>query len=177
MSGKKVLIIDDEADILHLSTRLKNKELSIRKKTVNMVALMRNLVIDILNDPKYADRQIEFHAKQENVPAEVDEILFRRAINNLIYNAIVHNQQDVKIEVSIEKKERTHITILDNGKGIKKEELDRIFDRYYRGTNTGDAHKGSGLGMAIANDIIQAHGGKIAIHSVEEHGTTIVIQL
>ena len=174
---KKSLYIKEVIDDLHLSTRLKNKELSIRKKTVNMVALMRNMVIDILNDPEYADRQIEFHAKQENVPAEVDEILIRRAVTNLIYNAIVHNDKDVKIDVSVEKKERTHITIQDNGKGIKKEELDRIFDRYYRGTNTGDAHKGSGLGMAIANDIIQAHGGEIAIHSVEKHGTTIEIQL
>jgi len=174
---KKSLYIKEVIEDLHLSTRLKNKELSIHKKTVNLVALLRSIVIDILNDPEYANRQIEFHVKQENIPVEVDEILVWRAITNLIYNAIVHNDTDVKIDVSIEKKERVHITIQDNGKGIKKEELNRIFDRYYRGTNTGDAHKGSGLGMAIANDIIQAHDGEITIHSEEEHGTTIVIQL
>jgi len=79
--------------------------------------------------------------------------------------------------VSIEMKEQTHIVIRDNGKGIQKGELNRIFDRYYRGTNTGAAHKGSGLGMAIANDIIQAHDGEIMINSEVDHGTMIEIQL
>ncbi|MGG1663361.1 sensor histidine kinase [Brevibacillus sp. NRS-1366] len=174
---QKSLYIKEVIEDLNLTTRLKNKELSIDKKTVNIVTLLRSIVIDILNDPKYAKRHIEFLVKQENIPVEVDEILMRRAINNLIYNAVVHNDNDVKIVVSAEKRKRVHITIKDNGKGIKKEELNRIFVRYYRGTNTGDAHKGSGLGMAIASDIIQAHDGEITIHSEEADGTTIEMQL
>ncbi|HHV26046.1 MAG TPA: ATP-binding protein, partial [Tissierellia bacterium] len=51
------------------------------------------------------------------------------------------------IEVKIEKKDKVHILIKDNGKGIKEEDLKNIFERYYRGTNTGTKHKGSGLGM------------------------------
>ncbi len=51
------------------------------------------------------------------------------------------------------------MTIKDNGKGIEEEELEKVFDRYYRGTNTETTHAGSGLGMAIAKDIIQKHGG------------------
>jgi signal transduction histidine kinase len=173
---QKSLYIREVIEDLNLTTRLKNKALSINKKTVNIVALLRNIVIDILNDPKYSNRQIVFHVNQEKITMAVDEILFRRAINNLIYNAIVHNDENVKIDVSIEKNERTHITIKDNGKGIKKEELERIFDRYYRGTNTGDAHRGSGLGMAIAKDIIQEHNGELKINSEIGHGTTIEIQ-
>jgi light-regulated signal transduction histidine kinase (bacteriophytochrome) len=89
---------------------------------------------------------------------------------------IVHNDENVLIDVIVEKKERTHLTIKDNGKGIEIKELDKIFDRYYRGTNTGDAHKGSGLGMAIAKDIIQEHNGELTITSEIGHGTTIVIK-
>lgn len=173
----KSLYIKEVMEDLNLSTRLKNKELSLNKKAVNIVAFLRKIVIDLLNDPKYADRDIQFHVNQENIMLEIDEILFRRAINNLIYNAIVHNDHDVKIIVSIEKDEYTNIVIKDNGKGIKKEELERIFDRYYRGTNTGAAHRGSGLGMAIANDIIKAHNGRIIIHSEVGYGTTIDIQI
>lgn len=173
----KSLYIKEVMEDLNLSTRLKNKELSLEKKEVNIVALLRKIVIDILNDPKYADRDIQFLVKEENIIAEVDEILFRRAINNLIYNAIVHNENNVKVEVTIERKERTHIFIKDDGKGIKKKELERIFDRYYRGTNTGATHKGSGLGMAIANDIIKAHDGQIIIHSEIGCGTSIEIQI
>lgn len=50
---------------------------------VNIVTLLRKIVIG-LNDPKNADREIQFHVKEENIMAEVDEILLRRAINNLI---------------------------------------------------------------------------------------------
>jgi len=174
---QKSLYIKEVMEDLHLTTRLKNKELSIQKKTINMVTLLRSIVIDIVNDPKYAHRQIEFQPTEEHISVEADEILLRRAITNLIYNAIVHNDPDVKIVVKIEMRERAYMIIQDNGKGIKKEELNRIFDRYYRGTNTGEAHKGSGLGMAIANDIIQAHDGEITIHSEEGHGTRVEIQL
>ncbi|MGE6258158.1 sensor histidine kinase [Heyndrickxia sporothermodurans] len=162
---------------LNLSTRLKNKELSLNRKKTNLVALLRGIVIDILNDAKYSSRNIDFQFNEEKIDMDVDELLIRRAINNLIYNAIVHNNKDVQITVSIEKKERVYITINDNGKGIKKEELERIFDRYYRGTNTGESHKGSGLGMAIANDIVQAHEGEISIESRIGEGTTIQIVL
>ncbi|EKN67754.1 HAMP domain-containing sensor histidine kinase [Schinkia azotoformans] len=173
----KSLYIKEVMEDLNLTTRLKNKELSLNKKAVNIVAFLRKIVIDLLNDPKYADRDIQFHVNQETIMVEIDEILFRRAINNLIYNAIVHNEHNVKIIVSVEKDEYTNIMIKDNGKGIKKEELDRIFDRYYRGTNTGAAHRGSGLGMAIANDIIKVHDGRILIHSEVGYGTTIDIQI
>lgn len=174
---KKSLYIKEVVEDLSLTTRLKNKELKLNKDKVNLVALLRNIVIDIVNDPKYAKRHIAFHASHENIPAEVDEILIRRALHNVIYNALIHNDADVNIVVRIEKADRTRIVIQDNGKGIRTEELDKIFDRYYRGTNTGDAHKGSGLGMAIAKDIIRVHDGEIAIYSEVGRGTTIDIQL
>ncbi|GGH39314.1 sensor histidine kinase [Paenibacillus segetis] len=173
----KSLYIKEVIEDLNLTTRLKSKELTLNTKTINLVTLLRNTVIDILNDAKYSDRDIEFQCNQETILFDADEILIRRAINNLIYNAIVHNDNHVKIVVRIEKKEQIHITIQDDGKGIQKQEVDRIFDRYYRGTNTGELHKGSGLGMAIANDIIQAHNGEIKVNSILGHGTTIEIKL
>lgn len=174
---KKALYMKDMIEDLNLATRLKNQKLSLNKKTINMTALLRNIVIDTLNDSAYANRNIEFHCSDEIMNIDGDEVLLRRALTNLIYNAIVHNDEDVKIIVKIEKKERIHIRIKDSGKGIKKEEIEKIFDRYYRGTNTGELHKGSGLGMAIANDVIHAHGGDITVDSVIDSGTTIDIQL
>jgi signal transduction histidine kinase len=174
---RKALYMKEVMEDLNLTTRLKNKELMLNKKKVNIVAVLRNIVIDILNDARYANRHIEFEVEQEKVEVEVDEILIRRALHNLIYNAVVHNDENVRIMVRIEKKARPHIVIKDNGKGIKKEELDKIFDRYYRGTNTGELHKGSGLGMAIAKDVIKAHDGDIEMKSMVGMGTTINIYL
>lgn len=174
---RKALYMKEVMEDLNLTTRLKNKELMLNKKKVNIVAVLRNIVIDILNDARYANCHIEFEVEQEKVEVEVDEILIRRALHNLIYNAVVHNDENVRIMVRIEKKARPHIVIKDNGKGIKKEELDKIFDRYYRGTNTGELHKGSGLGMAIAKDVIKAHDGDIEMKSMVGMGTTINIYL
>ncbi|WP_397539030.1 sensor histidine kinase [Rummeliibacillus pycnus] len=174
---RKSLYLKDVVEDLNLSIRLKNEKLSLNKTKTNLVELLRSIVIDILNDAKYSTRHIDFQYTEEKIDMEVDELLIRRAINNLIYNAIVHNDENIQITVSIEKKERVHIIIKDNGRGIKKKELDYIFDRYYRGTNTGESHKGSGLGMAIANDIIRTHNGEITIDSMVDYGTTIEIQL
>lgn len=70
--------------------------------------------------------------------------------------------------------DRDIVTSVDDGHGITESELPYIFERYYRGTNTDDA-RGSGLGMAISRDIIEAHGGKLEVDSTPGHGTTIRI--
>ncbi|MCY8921207.1 sensor histidine kinase [Bacillus atrophaeus] len=173
----KSLYIKEVMEDLNLTTRLKNNDLTLNRKNINLVSLIRDTLIDILNDSRFADKTIEFNASQENILINLDIILMRRAISNLILNALVHNDSNVKIVVHLEKKERTHITIKDNGKGIEKKEVDKIFDRYFRGTNTGTLHKGSGLGMAIAKDIIQKHDGEIVINSTVGKGTSIHIKL
>lgn len=175
---RKSIYLRDVIEDLNLSTRLRNKELMLNKKHINIVSLVRNAVIDTLNNPSYSDRDIDFGSSHEVIQVEVDDILIRRAISNLIYNAIVHNREDVAIKVQVEKNE-DHILIRveDNGKGIKQEEIRRIFDRYFRGTNTGELHKGSGLGMAITHDIVIAHGGEIEVRSEVGQGTIAEIKL
>lgn len=175
---RKSLYLKDVIEDLNLSTRLRNKGLTLNLKSVNVVSLVRNAVIDTLNDTRYGNRNIDFRYSDEVILKEVDEILIRRAVANLIYNAVVHNSEDVSIAVSVEKEGGTvRIVVEDHGKGIREEELERIFDRYYRGTNTGELHKGSGLGMAIANDIVKAHDGEIHVMSEFHSGTRIEILL
>ncbi|MFJ5671601.1 ATP-binding protein [Bacillus safensis] len=173
----KSLYIKDVMEDLNLTTRLKNNGVMLNKELVNIVSLLRETLIDILNDSRYADQTIELQTNEDKLMLNIDKILIRRAITNLILNALVHNDPDVTIIVQLEQKENTHITIKDNGKGIEEAELEKVFDRYYRGTNTGVSHAGSGLGMAIAKDIIVKHGGNITIHSSIGKGTIIDIQL
>lgn len=175
---RKSHYLKDLIEDLNLSTRLKNKKLTLNLKSTNLVRLIRNAVIDTLNDTRYGNRNIDFRYSDEMIKMEVDEILIRRAVSNLIYNAIVHNEDDVAVQVSVEKEgDFVRIAVEDHGKGIKEEELERIFDRYYRGTNTGELHKGSGLGMAITHDIVEAHGGRIQVESELNKGTRIEIWL
>ncbi|WP_315080845.1 HAMP domain-containing sensor histidine kinase [uncultured Clostridium sp.] len=169
--------IKELVDELNLSTRLKNNALTLNKQNTNLVSLVRNIIIDILNDSRYENRDIEFNSNIDVIEKEVDTILLKRALTNLIFNAVVHNNEDVSIKVELKKIDRITIVIKDNGHGISTEDLKHIFDRYYRGTNTGEAHKGSGLGMAISKEIINNHGGDIKISSALGHGTEITIVL
>ncbi|GAA0704496.1 HAMP domain-containing sensor histidine kinase [Paraclostridium ghonii] len=175
--NEKSEYIKELVDDLNLTMKLKNSDRALNKKYENIVRIIKDSVIQILNDPKYSNRDIEFISNKDYIEKSVDSMLFKRVINNLVYNALIHNNKDVKIKVEVDYKNEDEIiiNIEDNGKGIEKKDLERIFERYYRGTNTGESHKGSGLGMAIAKDIVIAHGFDIHIISEVGKGTQVKI--
>ena len=169
--------IKELVEELNLSMKLKNNESILKKEKVNIVSLVKNSVIDILNDSKYSKVDIKFECSEDKIFIDIDKVLMQRVLNNLIYNALVHNDKNISIVVSVYKKDKIYISISDNGKGISEKDLENVFDRYYRGTNTGEAHKGSGLGMSIAKEIVNAHNGDITISSILGKGTDINITL
>ncbi|WP_195940636.1 HAMP domain-containing sensor histidine kinase [Romboutsia sp. 1001713B170131_170501_G6] len=169
----KANYIKELVDDLNLTMKLKDGYSNISREEKNIVSLVRGCIIDILNDPKYSHVDIDFNSSEDKIILDIDELLMKRVINNILYNSIIHNDEDVSIKVNVASNEKTHIIIEDNGKGICQEDLKYIFERYYRGTNTGDAHKGSGLGMAISRDIVKAHNGEIKVESNIGIGTKI----
>ncbi|WP_066187686.1 MULTISPECIES: sensor histidine kinase [Gracilibacillus] len=169
---RQSLYMQELLEDFQLTTRLRNQELSLQLQSTNMEPFVRELIIDLLNDPKFRSKQIQFDSTA-SLYWKIDQHLMKRALLNFIYNALLHNEELVEVKVSISDKS---IIIQDNGKGIDKEEQTKIFDRYYRGTNTSHTH-GTGLGMAISRDIIQAHGGTVQLTSEKGNGTTIEIIL
>ncbi|MGE7696023.1 sensor histidine kinase [Lysinibacillus sp. NPDC094177] len=170
---KQSLHMQDLLDDLNLTMRLRHQQLPLSLTEVNMVQFIREIVIDTLNTPQYEQANIEFNATKDVIKYHIDEHFMRRAVMNFLHNALLHNASDVAVNVLVDD---TTITISDNGKGISAEDLEHIFERYYRGTNTEQTH-GTGLGTAIARDIIEAHGGTVTITSEEQQGTTVSIQL
>lgn len=183
--------MNDLLNDLNLTTKLRSGTRVLDKKSLNATQFLKEIIIEILNDPQYENRQIDFEVENELLTLNIDTKLLKRALNNFIYNALVHNNEDVQIIVSIEQgypqgidfvvpeKLSTNpvvIRISDNGKGIPQNEQKDIFKRYYRGTNTSNT-AGTGLGMAIAHDIIMAHDGFLHLISDENIGTTIYIFL
>lgn len=164
---------------LNLSTRLKSNTIVLNKKNINIVSLIRHVVIDIINDEKYNEGNIHFTYSAEEIMAEVDEQLIKRAFINIIINAFVHNDPKVKVNINIQHRYGENIRVLidDNGKGVSEEELKHIFKRYYRGTSTRNKIEGSGLGMAIAHDIVKVHGGQIEATSQIGEGLKVNILL
>ncbi|MNO54597.1 Alkaline phosphatase synthesis sensor protein PhoR [compost metagenome] len=173
----KSMYMKDLLDDLNLTMRLRNHQLTLQFEEVNLVQFLREMTIELLNDPTFGERQIEFEANVVKAMHEVDKKLLKRAILNFIYNALVHNDENVVVKIQVETTQlHTRISISDNGHGIPAKDLEQVFERYYRGTNTTSAH-GTGLGMAIARDIILAHEGELDLKSDENIGTTITILL
>jgi len=96
----------------------------------------------------------------------------RQAFSNLIQNAIAHSRSRVRVRLAAPVKREVTVTIEDDGPGIPREELLRIFDRFYRSKATGQDLAGTGLGLPIAQQMTRAHGGRVEVESRESRGTT-----
>lgn len=160
---------------LKLTYQLKNEMIAINRTAENITRFLKEIIIDILNNPEYADRCISFIGQDTPVSFEFDHILMQRAFNNILYNAIVHNPEDTVICVSLIAESGIQIQISDNGRGMGRNELEKLFDRYYRGTNSSENVQGTGLGMAIAKQVIEFHGASIHAESESGAGTVITI--
>jgi signal transduction histidine kinase len=105
-------------------------------------------------------------------------------LDNLLSNAIKYSPSggDVLVSVAVEDGgagtgKRAVLTVQDQGVGIPKADLPRLFERFQRGTNVVGRFVGTGVGLASARHIVESHGGSIEVHSQEGRGTIVVVQL
>lgn len=174
---EKSLYMEQMVEELRLNERLMHDGIVLNKETDNLTSFIREIIIDSLNHPDYSERIIEFYPADETIPYSFDKELLKRAIENLIYNSLVHNEQGTIVTVNLKKEnEQVFIEIKDDGRGMELEEIDQLFNRYYRGSNTKN-FKGTGLGMSIAKEVIEAHDGEINVVSQIDKGTQITIIL
>lgn len=164
---------------LKLTYQLDSGSIPYNPQTVRITRCVKEWVIDIINDPAFENRDIAFESNVMGLNAEIDPDLFRRAVTNLVINALIHNASDTKVSVTLDQDKNSGIllSIRDNGKGLGESEQERLFERYYRGTNTKEKPEGSGLGLAIANQIVTLHGGKITVKSQPGVGTEFIIHI
>ncbi|WP_282137154.1 sensor histidine kinase [Rossellomorea aquimaris] len=164
-------------DDLTLTYRLKNQALPISKERTEMNEIVRRTVIQYINDQANSDKELLFEPYDGSLYAEVDSKWFQRILDNVLANATHYNPSGTRITVSLQSIEHhlIVITILDNGKGMDTETLDKLFQRYYRGTSTTKTTSGSGLGMAISKQLIELHGGSINVTSAPGKGTKVRI--
>jgi len=160
---------------LKLTYQLKNGMIPLNMRQAYLTRFLKESIIDILNHPEYSDRNISFIGEDKEISYSFDERLLRRAVNNLIMNALIHNLEDTVIRIGIQAADKIRITVEDNGRGMDAEEVSRLFQRYYRGTNTDEKAEGTGLGMAIVKQIIEIHNGEISVESQRNAGTMITI--
>lgn len=172
----KAIYIETLLDDLKLTYQLKHHMLPLSKEYIDLIELLRTIVIDILNNPIYENREVFFDVNIEKVFLLADSKWLTRAFHNLLYNALIHNPVQTTIWLNVNLVATgVEISLKDNGKGIPKEDIEKLFERYYRGTNTDSEIEGTGLGMAIAKQIITSHEGEITVESELNEGTTITV--
>lgn len=157
---------------------MEKQELSLNIKNIEIHQLLKNVIAtyNLQLSDKNALIETNFIAKNDNV--EADEIHLSNLVSNLIDNAIKYSKDNlvIKISTSCNNKNFT-IKIEDNGIGMSKESVKRVFEKFYR-AHTGNIHnvKGFGLGMSYVKTVIDAHKGRIKVESTLGKGSTFWVE-
>lgn len=159
-------------------TRLMNGEITLHRSEIDLVQLVRQMVEEFY--PIFQDHDLEctYHSNINSQMMVLDGEMIARAVQNLLSNAAKYGKDGKQITVNIEKLDQEiQISVTNFGQIIPEESLSSIFQKFYRveqsrSTDTG----GTGLGLNIAYEIIQLHGGKIEVSSSIQ-GTQFTIAL
>jgi two-component system phosphate regulon sensor histidine kinase PhoR len=176
-----------------------NKRMNKHVETILQAAFMEKQELKFNNNPLHVHEivkevvgnfELQLHDKQGKVTLNLnaandlidgDKIHFTNLINNLIDNAVKYAEPQRPLKITITS--RTYgknfiVQIQDNGIGMSKESVKRVFEKFYR-AHTGNIHnvKGFGLGMSYVKTVIDAHNGKIKVDSVLGKGSTFTIEV
>ena len=164
-------------DLLFLA-KLESRNLSLDLDDVDVVAVVEDVASAAL--PAAEQRGIELAVACEPGPAlRADAGRVEQVLTNLVSNAVKFTPRRGRIDVVARHEGgRWTVAVTDTGIGIPAAERDRLFHRFYRGTNAvSGAMPGTGLGLAITRAIVELHGGRIDLESAEGVGTTVTVVL
>lgn len=169
IAGKAIdrlnLIIKD----LDLITKLETGDSNLKKSNFNIIQLVEN-VIEMLeiNARKKNIKLVVDTSSDQSVKVNADKEKIEHVLTNLIENSIKYGKESGTTEIVVEKflGNKLLIRVTDNGIGVENNNLERLFERFYRVDQTGNRSTGgSGLGLAIVKHIIDAHDEKIFVES------------
>lgn len=164
-------------DLLILS-RLEKEDMTLQIADIDTTDLIDNIAPALQQQAE--QRNISLHI---NVPQQfsfrADEEKMQQLLINLLLNAIIYTPQGGEVSLEIKRKTSEVIfTVSDTGIGIQKEDLPRIFERFYRVDKDRSRHTGgTGLGLAIVKHIVEVHNGEIDVESEVGKGTTFTVSI
>src|SRR5215472_6762827 len=175
-SNRLELLVED---LLTLA-RLESENPDLQLGNVDLSSFFREMIHDW--EKKLTSKQLNIilDVPPELSPIHVDPIRLQEALYNLLDNAVKYSRDHGEIRLSARRRDgEIELTVSDDGMGIAKEDLPRIFERFYRAdkARSSDKVRGTGLGLAIVKHIAQLHGGRVEAESEVEKGTTIRVIL
>lgn len=158
-------------------TRLEESTMSMNMQ----VELVDEVIEEALKhiSRKREEHQLLYIPSEEMLLAKMDSRLIIQVLINLVENAMKYTQEGSVIKISTVKKgEMIEISVADNGKGIKEEAKEKIFDMFYTAENTSaDSRRGLGLGLFLVKSIVHVHGGTVSVKDNVPNGTIFTFTL
>ena len=157
------------------------KKAIFKKKELNLNDLVESVANTFTLRVEHTGGHITTELDATEPTIYVDEMHFTNVIFNLLDNAVKYRDPDRPVELAVKTwndKEKLYFSVKDNGVGIKKENLKKIFEKFYR-VHTGNVHdvKGFGLGLAYVKKMVDLHKGEIHVESERGKGTKFIISL
>jgi len=157
------------------------KKAVFKKKEIDLNELVEGIANSFSLRVEHTGGKIYTQIEAVDSTIYVDEMHFQNVVNNLLDNAVKYKNPDKPLDVYLHTWNEGNnilLSIRDTGMGIKKENLKKIFDKFYR-VHTGNRHdvKGFGLGLAYVKKIIDLHHGEIKVESEVGNGTTFTIKM
>jgi two-component system, sensor histidine kinase and response regulator len=154
-------------------------KVQLRTSNVNLTQLIDDILIEQLSKFQLRDQKSVFEKPKEPIMVHIDKTNFRMVLENIIDNASKYSEEGKTVTVSLKTKDnKTIIEIQDQGVGIKADDQDRLFEKFFRIDNPlSTLVGGTGLGLYWAKKIVDLHDGEIDVTSVEGKGTTFHITL
>ena len=152
-------------------------ELSLNIRAVDPKALLERTGLAYVMEAEQRGLALRIEAANNLPPVMVDAERMTQVFNNLVSNALRFTTQGEIVLAAMTESQHVRFEVRDTGKGISPDELAHIFDRFYRADESRQRTEdgSSGLGLAIAKAIVEAHGGKITADSTPGQGTTFTI--
>ena len=164
-------------DLLELS-QLDNNKMELHIQRVNLAELVRTNAERHAVTAARLHKQVTFTAPDMDMPVDIDPERINQVLNNIVSNSLKYSGENAAVNVVLEEAGHYYrVYVKDNGMGIPKEDLRRIFERFYRVDKARSRQLGgTGLGLSIAKEIMEAHGGKISASSELGRGTTMILR-
>ena len=179
ISRKEIRRLSTMVEKVLNTARYERGEIDLKKEHHSINSLIENVVETMSMQVLKKNGTLDFvlHASSDTIFA--DKIHINNLLYNLIDNSNKYFTETPQITICTENYEKGVVVIVsDRGIGISKDELRRVFDKFYR-VPTGNLHnvKGYGLGLSYVKDIVEMHGGKLEVHSEVNMGTTFTVYL
>ena len=164
--------------ILQLA-KIERNGLKLKTETIDLPQLLRTVTESVKIRLNELGGNIEIPPNVGPLKIKADKVHLTNTLHNLLDNAIKYCQKEPNIAIQIIKKsQHLLLSIQDNGIGINKENIQRVFDKFYR-IPTGNVHnvKGFGLGLFYVKEVVSAHGWQVNIKSEDGKGTEVVLKI